>query len=43
MLFMSLQPSHFMFYLVVINILGKIKKPFLLCLAGQGMTQTQNN
>ena len=40
MLFMSLQPSYFMFYLVVIKILGKIKKPFLLCLAGQGMTST---
>ncbi|RUS49305.1 hypothetical protein QI30_19305 [Kurthia sp. 3B1D] len=25
MLFMSLQPSYFMFYLVVIKILGKIK------------------
>lgn len=37
-LFMSLQPSHFMFYLVVIKILGKIKKPFLICLVGQGMT-----
>lgn len=34
MLFMSLQPSHFMFYLVVINILGKIKKPFLFVFGG---------
>lgn len=38
--FMSLQLSYFMFYLVVIKVLGKIKKPFPYGLAGQGMTLT---
>ena len=28
-LFMSLQLLYFMFYLIVIKVLGKIKKPFL--------------